>query len=291
MTKRRRIDGKQGRCCLLWLALVLVLAAGAGPGFAATIMADSSETDMSGYARPYHHGVEPVSPDSFWHDYLEQPFEDGLSPKDRSLSRARQEAGDCETVLTLELKGFLKLYPALSARLIDPGTKRQFESRIVPVHSPAYRRCLAYKNLTAITESEKRRWNLDRAYIAGLPQVFEVIRKDEPRPLRTIRLERAAMTLLALAVCERYLPAFDDSIHMQTRLEILHIAGDEMLHFHRLAKRAGIEDPTLDRLAGEAFRDFRSARVRVMAGGGTYLLVGPGGFVMPDRFKMMCETY
>ncbi len=193
--------------------------------------------------------------DSPFAGYLNQQFEKGLSENDRALSHASQLSGNCETVLTLELKGFLALYPDSWWHLFDPHNKRIFETEIVPNYSNAYRRCRARAELNAMVEAEKRRWNLDEDFYIDLPMPFlrRIIPDHEPSEIEQ-RFERAVAELLALAVCKQYAPAYADFLYVHNDLKRLVMSYGELLYIQQLAKANGLSFAELDGPVEEARR-------------------------------------
>ena len=248
------------RLILARFALLIVLQIGGTIGFAATVIDDYGFADLRKYAEKNRLDPKWRQPESHWNPYINKRFEDGLTPGDRRLSRLRQEAGDCDTVLTLEMKGFLALYPETSIDFHVVELRREFETEIVPAISPAYKRCRAHKLLIPVIEAEKRKWNLHDTYHITLPRVFSSLPNQKATPETLERLERVSAGILRLVVCDLHPPAFDDLAYLIEELKILHLLQDELRYIGQVAWQGGLSNTKLDRLIAEAERSAKSRR-------------------------------
>ncbi len=249
------------RRLFLFATIIGFVLAPANAVRSAEIVHDDYGVDLSRFADIHRPKSKWLEPDSPWHPYLKRRFEDGLSTEDRQLSRSRQAVGECETVLTLELKGFLALYPNVKINLLDPDTKRVFETEIVPAVSPDYKRCRAWADLIAVVETEKRRWNLVGFGRGSLPSVFLLSRRSDAHP-DLARMERIAATFLSLAVCDQYEPAYGDLVYLQADLGVLYLGYEELLYITQQAKRAGINAAAIEPLVRRAERRVDRYRLR-----------------------------
>lgn len=243
------------------------------------------------YAEPYFPKPDLENIDPYWHPYLERWFEEGLSPAELALSRKQQRAGECETVLTLEMKGFLALYPVAEPDFHSSSVREIFATEIVPAYSPGYRRCVAFSRLNLLIEQTKQRYGVDETFMLYLPYTSLTVRYGKERTTEELRLERAALTLLSLAVCYRYRPAIDDVRFLIDELRVFNLYGAELLYFHEMAVKAGQSYPKLDILAGEAYEMLKKIGVNVIEDGRIYKRLGPGGFVYPEEIAKLCKIY
>ena len=123
-----------------------------------------------------------LSSKSPWAPYLAKPFTAGLSEADRVRELAAQERGDCRTVLRLQKRGFLSLYPFLRLALERNGlAKTTFIMTVAPRHEPGLARCTAYRRLNYARAELARRWKapytVDSTQLIGPSVLYEF---DDP---------------------------------------------------------------------------------------------------------------
>jgi hypothetical protein len=150
--------------------------------------------------------------------YLAEQFSDSLSDADRETPLARQRVGECETVLTLEERGFFKGHPELMPSFAAPLVRQVFEQVVVPQHSHGLRRCHAHAALIPIIEATRRGAYLDETFTVELPSlsIWQAPSMRASAEARTFR--DAVRSLVVLAFCARYVPAIADVVDLETDL-------------------------------------------------------------------------
>ncbi len=190
----------------------------------------------------------PLSP---WRPFLHRQFSEGLDNDQRQMSETYQFAGACEVVMSLELQGFLALYPKQAEDILDPGVLRVFETEIVPRFSHAHRRCTAQATLIAILEPVRRAWIRQPDWgmmdAGGVTLRRPQLSADD----RTWTLYRGMRSLATLAMCESYRPALKDIVDYIGNGALV-LLPHQMAVVKAAAHRAGIETDRLDFVLNES---------------------------------------
>ena len=198
--------------------------------------------------------IDWLGPSSPWRPYLHRQFADGLTKNQQMLSETYQSVGACEAVMTLELKGFLILYPQQTDDILDPRVLRVFETDIVPRYSHAYRRCIAKATLIAILEPVRRAWirqpDWGMMNAGGVTLSRPQLSADD----RTWTLYRAMLSLAKLALCESYRPALKDIVDYVGN-RALNLLPRQIAVVKAAAHRAAIETVRLDIVLSETLSD------------------------------------
>ncbi len=139
------------RAGLLVLGLVLlVMPAEAGPAGGERLSSEEQRF-LSKYTQlknermhSLHWFRRDLSP---WLPYLKQPFEDGLSERDKKRYLDAQNVHRCYEVSDLDVKGFLNLYPQLGRLFTDLSIRYDFIIDVASELSRGKRRCAALQHL------------------------------------------------------------------------------------------------------------------------------------------------
>ncbi|MDD9909450.1 MAG: hypothetical protein OXR62_07135 [Ahrensia sp.] len=177
--------------------------------------------------------TDPIATDwvgvnSPWLQFLAQQFHEALDGQERERSKAAQQLGQCEPVISAEWQGFVRLYPDLQAIMLRADIRASFEKIILPQVSHALRRCRAYAQLIPILEATRRRYGLDETFAVALPRVSVF----HPQPIGASRKEetynKAVVQLYDLGLCERYKPALEDVVWLETQLRTHQLSVDSL---------------------------------------------------------------
>ncbi len=163
-----------------------------------------------------------------WKPYMNRPFYEGLSLKDKNLYLSLQESGDCLSVVQLDLIGFLTLYPFLTRAFERKDIRASFEDSIARQFSDGTRRCWALWSGRRASPSND---NVDKPKAITLP-----LKKDRlssgPFSRSNVRIvsdlnfpkrkkENAFMEIYYLAICRDYMPAIRDLEEYLKKKEII----------------------------------------------------------------------
>lgn len=187
--------------------------------------------------------------DSPFAPYLKQPFTDGLSPAERTLSDAAAARADCRTVAALDLIGFQRLYPQLAPAWLADEMHDVFRDH-VQRGSLASLRCRAWQDYIGVV----LRYRQSEPVLSGLALERGLINwpEDSDVPSGTDRAEytRAIRVLFALAFCENVLPAAADLLTLHKNGTVL-LPDNERSLLAALAQLAGLPlRPSEAELAG-----------------------------------------
>ncbi len=158
-------QGKMGRqlicrlaiAAFLQLIILLPVLNAAALSASETATADKFVREVHAFKQVVEEGRGNwLSPNSPWFDYIDRPFEEGLSPAQQKQYLALQAKGECNELLKLEKTGFLNLNPELSKALTDKTVKNNFFTKIISANSPGFMRCRALSILNPIIENEKK---------------------------------------------------------------------------------------------------------------------------------------
>ena len=192
----------------------------------------SAVKEIPGGQRRWRGADGPFAP------YLKQPFTDGLSPAERSLSDAAAARADCRTVAALDLIGFQRLYPQLAPAWLADEMHDVFRDH-VQRGSHAARRCNAWWNLISVV----LRYPQSEPALSGLALERGLIDwpEDSDAPSDTDRAEyvRAIRALFALAFCENVSSAAADLLALHENGIVL-LPDNERSLLAALAKLAGL---------------------------------------------------
>lgn len=176
--------------------------------------------------------------DSPFMPYLKQPFTDGLSPAERTLSDAAAARADCRTVAALDLIGFQRLYPQLAQAWTADDMHDVFRDH-VQRGSLASLRCRAWRDLINVIS----RYRHSKPALSGLRLERGLIDWPEGSnvPSRTDRAEyvRAIRILFALAFCENVPPAAADLLTLHENGTVM-LPDNEQSLLAALAQLAGL---------------------------------------------------
>ncbi len=190
---------------------------------------------------------------------LGQQFDEALTDNERTRMNVAVRHGQCEIVVSEQLRGFLRSYPNLARAIFKNGAfQTLFAQKVLPQHSHAYRHCTAWAALIPVLEEAKRRNVFDDYFLFDFPMVAFGKWQSE---LEDNRLTHAMLPLLRLAMCDSYLPALEDisDIAQRPDLTILLLPELHWLEF-KLAK-AGKETATLMKLIEERRSETGSTRL------------------------------
>ena len=180
-----------------------------------------------------------------WAAYLDKPFEDGLSPRERALFYDAQREGNCELVRSLRSAGFLLLYPFLATVHAKPYVQGHFGQTVLAEISNT-RYCLIRAELT-------RAQNLAATHnFSVFP--FDVVAamkrhsadffsgSDDELETRTQNTVCEGMRWsLWHAVLHRNKAAIRDVIGYLTDTRLLVLTGEQEYLLFKIASREGVE--------------------------------------------------
>ena len=225
----------------LAVAVAVVILAAPAAARAQDTSADVFVAAVMAFANADHPDDAWLSPQSPWAPYLDGQFADALDEADRALWRARQDVGECATVLTLEQQGFFNRYPDLARAFRDDTVRTVFETVIAPRHSVGHRRCTALREIIPVIEAAKRRALLiDGAFVSPLV----IIWYDDPsfQPEASAAYREALIVLYRLALCRRYRPAIADVIEVEVDLQATQLSQyADIRWFEDIAESAGLD--------------------------------------------------
>lgn len=159
-------------------------------------------------AHAFNSGFKPP-----WKPFMAHPFHEGLSLKQRKLYLELQESGDCQSVIQMDLIGFLTLYPVLIRAFERNQIRSSFEHAIVFWHSNGARRCdalnSARKASSSINNTHMQRTITLPLRKERLPTYSNKIISSRLDSLKQ-KQENAYMNIYYLAVCKSYIPAIRD---------------------------------------------------------------------------------
>lgn len=140
------------------------------------------------------------------------PYFKSINTLKRSKEQIKwEQEGRCQKVLTAIQTGFIKAHPKLAVIFFKEPIRLNFERRIIPHHSPSYKRCQIWKKLNVIIETSKRaNVNLTAPYVDFPYILLEEEKKTKNQ--KKIKFEdqalsknykKAMIDLISLATCKK----------------------------------------------------------------------------------------
>lgn len=149
------------------------------------------------------------------------PYFKSINTLERTKDQKRWEReGRCQKVLTAIQTGFIKAYPKLAVIFFKASIRLNFERRIIPHHSPSYKRCQIWKKLNEVIETSRRANVNVIDPLVNLPYIYLGEQKPAKKPsqkkrdLEDLKLSKiykqAMIDLISLAVCKNDKRALKD---------------------------------------------------------------------------------
>ena len=196
-------------------------------------------------AKIHHESSDVWKPENGpWAAYLKKSFKEGLSQSERALYEEVLNAGDCETVKSLQLAGFLLLNPSLRAAHARNFTSEIFVKTVVE-KSVEFDLCRNRSGIfSALRDIEaKKLEHLLPLHIGGESEkAIHVLSENEKGHQAFSRLCWSAAGLVRMAINDEYRPAVEDVLKYLERPKLFTLPPQQAYYFYHRAKQLGVID-------------------------------------------------
>lgn len=155
------------------------------------------------------------------------PYFKSINSLQRSKEQIKwEQEGRCQKVLTAIQRSFIKAHPKLAVIFFKEPIRLNFERRIIPHHSPSYKRCQIWTKLNVVIETSKRANVNFNGPLVSLPNISlkeeketeklsQIKKKSEKFKLADV-YKKAMIGLISEATCKNDKQALMDINEIDT---------------------------------------------------------------------------
>ena len=180
-----------------------------------------------------------------WAAYLDKPFEDGLSPRERTLFDEAQREGNCQLVRSLRSAGFLLLYPFLAPVHVKPYVHDYFYRKILYQSHDSVACDVRSELLHAVDLARRKRLDV-LPFDAGAAAKGRRPKIEAPTDSLEVRVRNTICRTLSftktLAFDHRHKQAVLDLLRYRTEPRIVMLNSEQEYLLFKIAASLGIDD-------------------------------------------------